>query len=168
MTPEQILSVRPDFVISYNYKHIISKEIIDLVAGRVINLHISLLPCNRGSHPNLWSLLEDTPKGVTIHVVDEGLDTGDIVVQEEVLIDEEKETLKSSYELLHQTIQRLFKERWKDIRDNRISPVKQKGQGSMHCKRDLKPLEQFLIKKGWDTPVTEFKEKYTLWKSARR
>ena len=65
-------------------------------------MHISLLPWNRGYHPNIWSFLEDTPKGVTIHYINEGIDTGDIIVQKEIVIDEDKETLKSSYEILHE------------------------------------------------------------------
>ena len=60
----------------------------------------------------MWSFLEDTPKGVTIHYIDEGIDTGDIIVQKEVFIDEDKETLKSSYEILNKEIQALFKENW--------------------------------------------------------
>lgn len=59
---EEVKGINPDFIISYNYRYIISKEIIDFVNGNAINLHISYLPYNRGSHPNIWSFLEETPK----------------------------------------------------------------------------------------------------------
>ena len=128
---EEIKEINPDFIISYNYKYIISKEIIDYVNGKAINLHISYLPFNKGSHPNIWSFLEDTPKGVTIHHIDEGIDTGDIIIRKEVFIDEDKETLKTSYEILHREIQALFKENWNKIKNSEIAPQKQTGRGAL-------------------------------------
>ena len=47
---------------------------------------MSFLPYNRGSHPNFWSFIDDTPKGITIHEIDEGADTGNIVFQKKILI----------------------------------------------------------------------------------
>ena len=119
-----VRKINPDFIISYNYKHIIPKEVVRAYYPRIINLHISLLPYNRGAYPNVWSFLEDTPKGVTIHLVDEGVDAGDILVQKEVFIDEEKETLRSSYLKLHREIQELFKENWESIKTLKIKPIK--------------------------------------------
>ena len=46
---------------------------------------MSYLPWNRGADPNFWSILEDTPKGVTIHIMDESIDTGDILYQKDPL-----------------------------------------------------------------------------------
>ena len=159
ITADDVKELSPDFIISYNYKYIISKEIIDYVKGKAINLHISFLPYNRGSHPNIWSFLEATPKGVTIHYVNEGIDTGDIIVQKEVFIDEDKETLKSSYEILHREIRALFKENWDKIKNSEIVPITQMG-GGLHYKRESIKFEPFLKEKGWDTPIREFKELY--------
>ncbi len=128
---ELVKKLSPDFIISYNYKHIIPKEVVRAYYPRIINLHISLLPYNRGAYPNVWSFLEDTPKGVTIHLVDEGVDTGDILVQKEVFIDEEKETLRSSYLKLHRELQELFKENWESIKTLKIKPIKQHGDQSI-------------------------------------
>ena len=90
-----------DFIISFGYRHIIKKEIIDLFQdNNIINLHISYLPYNRGSDPNLWSILDNTPSGVSIHLLEKGLDTGDILVQKRVFFNEEIETLESSYNKL--------------------------------------------------------------------
>ncbi|MEP9411504.1 MAG: UDP-4-amino-4,6-dideoxy-N-acetyl-beta-L-altrosamine N-acetyltransferase [Candidatus Brocadia sp.] len=142
-----IKQINPDFIISYNYKHIIPKEIIDYVNGKAINLHISYLPYNRGSYPNVWSFLEDTPKGVTIHYINEGIDTGDVIVQKEVFINEEKETLKSSYEILHREIQELFKENWEKIKTGAIKPKKQTGGGVSTLRESLQPLTPSLEKR---------------------
>lgn len=120
---------KPDMIISYNYKYLLTSEIIKYPEYGCINLHISLLPWNRGYHPNVWSFLEDTPKGVTIHHIDGGIDTGNIIIQKEIFIDENKETLQSSYEILHKEIQTLFKENWNKIRNRKINPITQAGGG---------------------------------------
>lgn len=49
-----------------------------------LNTHPSMLPYNRGKHPNFWSIVEGLPFGVTLHVIDDGIDTGDIVAQREI------------------------------------------------------------------------------------
>ena len=84
------------FIVSYGYKHILSPEITSRFSGKAINLHISLLPWNRGADPNLWSFLEDTPKGVTIHYIDPGIDTGDILAAR-VVAPAIDDTLRTSY-----------------------------------------------------------------------
>eukprot|EP00392_Amoebophrya_sp_AT5.2_P019205 g19951.t1 len=63
-----------DYCVSYGYRHIIRTPVIEGMFDRkrIINLHISYLPYNRGADPNLWSILERTPPGVTIHHIDEG------------------------------------------------------------------------------------------------
>ena len=163
VTTDDVKKVSPDFIISYNYKYIISKEIIDCVRGKAVNLHISLLPWNRGSHPNVWSFLGDTPKGVTIHYINDGIGTGDVILQKEVFIDENKETLKSSYEILHREIQSLFKENWDKIKNGEIVSQKQMG-GDLHYKRESIKFEPLVKGKGWDTPIREFKRQYSRWK----
>jgi methionyl-tRNA formyltransferase len=70
-----------DFVVSFGYRHIISARYINALHGRLINIHISLLPWNRGADPNFWSWFDRTPKGVTIHAIDAGVDTGDVLAQ---------------------------------------------------------------------------------------
>ncbi len=154
VTLYDVRHIGPDIIISYNYQYIIPKDIIDSVNHNVINLHISYLPYNRGAHPNVWSFLEDTPKGVTIHYIDEGIDTGDIIVQKEVFLDEEKETLKSSYEKLHMEIQELFKENWEKIKAGGIKAEKQTGGGASTSGESLQPLTPSLENSG-GIPRTE-------------
>ena len=142
-----------EFIISYGYRHILKKELLDKFSAKAINVHISLLPWNRGADPNLWSFLEDTPKGVTIHYLDSGIDTGKILVQQEVNFSSE-ETLRTSYEKLSIIAESLLKESWVDIRDGKIQPRVQPSGGSYHRLRDRKPYEH-LLTQGWDTPVRD-------------
>lgn len=131
-----IRNLKPKMIISYNYQYLIDSECIEMMKNRIINLHISLLPWNKGSNPNFWSFIDDTPKGVSIHIISPKLDQGDIIVQEKINFDENLETLRSSYEKLNVLIQRLFKDNWTIIRDNNYVLFKQEGNGSYHNKND--------------------------------
>ena len=142
LTAEMVRQLAPSFVVSFNYRHIIPEDVLKLLPDKVINLHTSLLPYNRGAAPNFFSFLEDTPKGVTIHFVDEGLDTGDILCQREIAFDEEKETFASTYDRLLKEIGKLFRENWKAIRESSITPRKQEGQGTYHRARELEVVRQ--------------------------
>lgn len=142
-----------EFIISYGYQMIINEHVIELFSGRVINLHISLLPWNRGRDPNLWSFLEDTPKGVSIHRIDRGVDTGDILGQREVVFDID-ETLRSSYAKLSTTIEQLFIEIWPKVREGKRETMSQEEGGSYHRGKD-KQTYVHLLHSGWDTPVSE-------------
>ena len=75
---EDLEEIRPNLIVSFNYRHIITQDVIDFMNERILNLHMSYLPWNRGSSPNFWSHVEGTKKGVTIHLVSAGLDKGDI------------------------------------------------------------------------------------------
>ena len=140
VTPEYIKELNPEIVISYNYSHIVKEDVIDLMGDKIINMHCSLLPWNKGASPNIWSFIDDTPKGVTIHVLEKGLDTGRLLLQEEVTFDEETETLASSYNKLQETIVDLLVSNLEDILDGNIVPTEQKGEGSYHRTSDLKAL----------------------------
>lgn len=140
-----------DFIISYGYRHIIKNDVLDRFLNRAINLHISLLPWNRGADPNLWSFLEDTPKGVTIHYLDSGIDTGDILAQQKVDY-QDNDTLKTSYNRLSETIEALFKQVWPLIRVGKKGARPQSEGGSYHEVRDKFKFEH-LLTHGWDTPV---------------
>ena len=143
------------FLISYNYKHLIRENVLSLFLDRAINLHISMLPWNRGTSPNLWSFINNTPKGVTIHNIDEGLDTGDILLQQQVFFDESIETFESSYIKLHEAIQRLFRENWQSLKCGKINPVK---QGSVHT---LQETADFVSLHGisWNERIVDVKQR---------
>jgi len=141
-----------DFIVSYGYSHIVPAALAHRFRNRAINLHISLLPWNRGSDPNLWSFLEDSPKGVTIHYLDDGIDTGDILAQRalEFLPDE---TLRSTYDKACAAVEDLFEEHWPKIRSCKLKSIQQPAGGSFHRYSDRTVFEH-LLTAGWDTPVS--------------
>lgn len=153
-------ALQPDMLISYNYRHLIREDVLSRLGAKAINLHISLLPWNRGAHPNVWSFLDETLKGVTIHLIDKGIDTGDILLQQEVFFDEEAETLDSSYKKLHQEIQKLFITHWDDLKHGRLSARKQIGIGTKHYARECEKLIALFGETLWQMPIHLFKQTY--------
>lgn len=123
---KSILDYDIDFLISFGYRYKISKSVLDAVNSRTsfcnaINLHISYLPWNKGADPNFWSFVNNTPKGVTIHCLDENIDTGKIILQKQVEFNL-NETLRSSYNKLQLEIENLFIDNWDKIRTGVIEP----------------------------------------------
>lgn len=142
-----------DFLISYGYRYIISEDILNRFPRQAINLHISYLPWNRGADPNLWSFLENTPAGVTIHYLDKGLDTGDILAQQTV-DHRPDDTLRSSYGRLKAAMEKLFISIWPQIRVGTQPSFPQPPGGTSHRSRDRSQFEH-LLTRGWDTPVAD-------------
>jgi len=109
-----------------------------------VNLHGGLLPWNRGPNPNLWSWIDDTPKGVTIHEVDAGIDTGRIIAQQELFMKAESETLQSSYDKVVSALVGLFERHWPQIRAGIYDLKRQSGNGTHHKLRDQAPFQTVL------------------------
>jgi methionyl-tRNA formyltransferase len=79
----------PDIIAICHFQKLLPKSIISTAKIAVINLHPSLLPKYRGMSPQHWPLINgDSKTGISIHLVDEGTDTGDIILQEEIEIRE--------------------------------------------------------------------------------
>ena len=143
-----------DIVISYRYRHILKKQHIDFFNGSIINLHSSLLPHNRGAHPNFWSFYENTPKGISIHYVDEGIDTGDIIFQKEYELDTEM-TFKESYNFLDKNIKKYLIKNFTKILNKDIVPFKQVGLGTFHNAKDILPYTS-KFPNLWDMKISTF------------
>ena len=67
-----------DLIITFGYRKIIKNNILNKLEKPILNLHMSFSPHNRGAYPNFWSFYDNTKKGVTIHKIDKGVDTGPI------------------------------------------------------------------------------------------
>ncbi len=74
---------KPDIIVVAAFGQILSKDILDLPKYGCINVHASLLPAWRGAAPIQWSIINgDSETGITIMQMNEGLDTGDIILKE--------------------------------------------------------------------------------------
>jgi methionyl-tRNA formyltransferase len=140
-----------DLILSYGYRKIINKNIIKNIKRPIINLHISYLPYNRGADPNFWSFKNNTPKGVTIHEVDEGIDTGDIIFRKKIKFFIKKDTtLRHTYFILRNEIEKLFKKNYNKIVSGKYSKIKKIPKKKLNLKKDLPDNVN------WDMPIKRF------------
>ncbi len=86
-----VLALEPDMIVTCAYGQIIPKEILDYPKYGCINVHGSLLPKYRGGAPIERSIMNgDKETGITIMHMDEGMDSGDIIVEESISIDKDE------------------------------------------------------------------------------
>lgn len=96
----ELRKLHPDVIVVVAFGQILSKEILEVPKYGCLNVHASLLPKLRGAAPIQWSVIQgDKESGVTIMQMDEGLDTGDILMVEKYQLDE-KETGGSLFDKL--------------------------------------------------------------------
>ena len=133
--------IKPDILLSVMYDYILGKEIIDVPRLGCINLHNGYLPFNAGNFANVWSIVEGTPAGVTLHYMDEGIDTGSIIAQRQVphtFID----TGETLFRRLEHAAISLFRDEWHRIRKGNVEAQKQTPGGTYHKKSDVKKIDE--------------------------
>ncbi len=122
---DQLVALHPDAIIVVGYGRIIPQWMIDLPPFGNLNLHASLLPKYRGAAPIQWAIASgEKVTGVTTMRIDAGLDTGDILLQEEVSIGA-KDTAVTLAPSLASVGADLMIESLAGLRAERISPRKQ-------------------------------------------
>jgi methionyl-tRNA formyltransferase len=132
-----IQNINPDLMLLAWWSYIIKPSLIQIPRLGVLNFHPSYLPHNRGKHYNFWTLVEETPFGVTIHWVDEGVDSGEIAFQELIEKDWE-DTGETLYYKAQEKILKLFKDNFETIRKGEIPRTPQDfAQGSFHKASEL-------------------------------
>jgi len=153
---ETIQKHEPDIFVVIAYGHILTKNILEMPRIGSINIHASLLPKYRGPAPIQWAIINrEKETGVTTMSMDEGLDTGDILLSAklELAPDDTSATLHSRLatlgaDLLIKTI--------KDIEVNKIKPIPQdhkkatyapllkKNDGHINWKKSAEDIEAFI------------------------
>lgn len=134
---DPIQMVDHDLIISFGYRHIIRKSTLARINCPIINLHISYLPYNKGAHPGFWCFFDGTPPGVTIHLIDDGLDTGPILYQRKVSFDAAEATFADAHKRLIAEIENLFISHLDELLAGEWTAVPQLGEGTKHYVKDL-------------------------------
>ncbi len=142
--------IMPEVIVVVAYGKILSAQILRLPSHGCINVHASLLPKYRGAAPVQWAIINGEKKtGITTMLMDEGLDTGNILLQEETEIsyDDNAETLGNKLaeigaSLLIRTI--------KGIKGGSIKPIPQEGAPSY-----APPLKKEDGRLNWSKTATE-------------
>ncbi len=167
---EKIKAASPDLNIVVAYGQIIPSSIIYLPKYDSINVHFSLLPKYRGASPVHWAILNgDKKTGITIFKINEKMDEGDILSQEEVdifpyesAVDLEARLALIGAELLVKTITRIdkIKPRKQDQSLSTYAPLLKKEDGKINWKKDSASIErQVKAFNPWPSTYTFLEEK---------
>lgn len=140
-----------DFIVSDRPRTLIKQNVIEYLPNKIINLHPAYLPWNRGYHPLYFSIRDGNPSGNSIHYIDEGIDTGDIIARSKVEFDEE-DTLFTAYQKLRNDMVRMFDDVWPLIEQGINSRKEQKGTSTHYWKRDFDGILDKLPN-GWNTSL---------------
>jgi methionyl-tRNA formyltransferase len=147
---------RPDFIVVVAFGHIIPKNILAIPKIATLNIHGSLLPKYRGPAPIQWAIINgEKETGITIILMDEGLDTGDILLSSkiEIMPDDTSGTL---HDRLAQLGADLLIQSLDSFRTKKINPVPQdhsqttyapllkKNDGRLNWKMTARALEALI------------------------
>ena len=132
------------------WPRIIPDYIINIPGTGVVNFHPSLLPYNRGKNYNFWTIVENTPFGVTLHFIDEGIDSGDILFQTRIEKNWE-DTGETLYLKAKEEIISLFKARYLDIIEGKYTRTPQNlSHGQVHYLKELDPASRIYLERSYN------------------
>ena len=131
-----------DVFVVVAYGKILPKEILDLPKIGCINVHASLLPRHRGASPIQWSIVSgDTQTGVTTMYMDEGMDTGDMILSKKIDIPEE-ETADTLHDKLAILGAECLSETLKDIENGKYMRIPQPSENITYAPIIKKEMAQ--------------------------
>lgn len=139
---QSIKALGAEIGLSVFFGYILKPALLELFPQGCLNLHPALLPYNRGSYPNVWSIVDGTPAGATLHFIDTGVDTGDIVAQREITV-EAVDTGGSLYEKLEIACIELFRNNWTAFKNGELKRLPQiPGAGTHYRINDVTLLDE--------------------------
>jgi methionyl-tRNA formyltransferase len=139
---DKLKEISPDFIVVVAYGQILPKEVLDIPKYGCVNLHASLLPKYRGAAPINWSIINgEEYSGNTTMLMDVGLDTGDMILQSKIKINDNM-TAGDLHDALMADGAGLMVETLKGITDNSITPVKQDDSKSCYASMLNKEMAQ--------------------------
>lgn len=125
---QKIKDLKPDFIIVVAFGQILTKEVLDIPKYGCINLHASLLPMYRGAAPLNWAIINgEKVSGNTTMLMDVGVDTGDMLLKDEVKISDDM-TCGELHDILTVRGADLLIESIEGIANGNITPEKQCGE----------------------------------------
>jgi methionyl-tRNA formyltransferase len=130
----ELRKINPDVIVVVAFGQILSKEILDMPKYGCVNVHASLLPKYRGASPIQWAVIDGCEySGVTTMMMNEGIDTGDILLVEKVKLDS-KETGGSLFDKLSGVGADLLVKTLDELEKGTVKPVKQNETEATHVK----------------------------------
>ena len=147
---KKLKEMKPDFMIVVAFGQLLTKEVLDIPKYGCINLHGSLLPMYRGAAPINWAIIKgEKVSGNTTMLMDVGLDTGDMLMKDEIEIPEDM-TAGELYDILKERGSDLLLETIDGIVNNTIVPEKQTDETFY-----AKMLDKKIAVISWDNSAEE-------------
>jgi len=132
--------LEPTMLVSVGYNHLVPGQVLSIPERGAVNLHPAYLPHNRGKSPNVWSIVDDTPAGATLHYMDLSFDTGDIIARQRVETSF-ADTGKDLHRRLETAQMELFKDNWPMIETDEVKKRPQlPDAGTYHSIADFRDL----------------------------
>lgn len=150
-----IKNINPEIIVVAAYGKILPKEVLDIPRLGCVNIHGSLLPKYRGAAPIQWAVLNgDKETGVTTMLMNEGLDTGDILLVEKTKIGE-NETASELFDRLSIMGSDVLLKTINAMQNGQVIPIKQDDSKATYAKM----LSKDLSKIDFNRPVREVHKK---------
>ncbi len=141
---DTIRSLKPDLIVVTAYGKILPKEILSIPQYGAICIHASLLPKLRGAAPIQWSIINgDATTGITAMQINEGVDTGDILLSKTLKIHDD-ETAGELAKRMSYLGAEVLKETLMQLKSNRLSRIKQDDNASSYApmlSKELSPID---------------------------
>jgi len=148
---EEVRALAPDLIVVAAYGKILPGNLLNLPPMGTINVHGSLLPKYRGAAPIQWALIKgEKETGITIMQMDEGMDTGDILLQATLTITD-SDTAGTLFDKMAELGGKTLLEAITLLKQDKLSPVKQ--DDSLACEAPMLTKEQGHI--DWNRPAEE-------------
>jgi methionyl-tRNA formyltransferase len=145
-----LTKLQPDIILVVFWTYMLLENIFNIPDRGCMNFHMSYLPFNRGKKPNVWPIVEGTPAGVSIHYIDDGIDSGKILFRKKVDV-EIIDTAGMLYKKQIHAFVDLFKESWTNIKNNNLSPIDNiLKEGTFHWDKDFKRLDELPLDGKYD------------------
>ena len=162
---EELRKYDADIMVVVAFGQILPKEILEMCTYGCVNVHASLLPKYRGSAPIQWAIIDgEEVTGVTTMQMDEGLDTGDMLLKTEIPV-EPKETGGSLFDKLAQAGAKLCVETLEALQNGTVTPIPQGETTTAYAKM----LDKRLGDINWNKTAVEIERLIrglTPWPSA--
>ena len=139
---EKLKGLLPDIILVVFWNYILPRKVFEIPPKGCVNFHLSYLPFNRGKKPNVWPIMDGTPAGISLHYVDEGIDSGKIIARRKIDV-ELSDTACSLYNRLIVAFPRLFEENLAKIKAGDIEGIgNSEEKGTFHLDREFDRLEE--------------------------
>ncbi|MBX4265301.1 methionyl-tRNA formyltransferase [Clostridium estertheticum] len=130
-----IKNLKPDFIVVVAFGQLLPKEVLDIPKYGCVNLHASLLPKYRGAAPINWCIINgESSSGNTTMLMDVGLDTGDILLTNELKLTNDI-TAGELTDVLSNSGAQLLVETINAVINNKIKPIKQEDKFSTYASK---------------------------------